>query len=143
MNLVKCSKTGLLVIFVNNSVSENGCSATRLRASAGLKSSGRLRTPRKPTTNKQRKKQKQPKTIKTIKTNNNISFLHCFFCFLFVYCFLFLFSFACSLTEVSDLIGFSFSNQRGEYTETDTKRDRTSWPSGPRSRSPLFKTPQK
>ena len=26
-----------------------------------------------------------------------------------------------SLTEVSDLIGFSFGNQRGEYTETHTQ----------------------
>ena len=44
-----------------------------------------------------------------------------------------------SLTEVSDLIWFSFSNQRGECTETHTKREATSWSAFRRSRSLLFK----
>ena len=38
-----------------------------------------------------------------------------------------------SLTEEPATKGFSFRNQRGDYTETHTKREATSWPAGRRS----------
>lgn len=47
-----------------------------------------------------------------------------------------------SLTEAR-LKGFSFWGQRGEYTETRTNREATSWPAGRRSRLHFFKMPSK
>ena len=55
--------------------------------------------------------------------------------------FLSVFSHFFFLTEVSDLIGFSCCNQRGEYTETHTKREPIPWAAGRRSQKHFLKTP--